>query len=220
MAAPENQWVLAWSPCYWFFALFNQLNGSWPSSLAWLAWRAWIGLGVVVLGAAVSLLLCYLRTMKKTVEEPDLVPGSRGSHWAPRFGSSLQTAIVLFSVRSLTRSRHHRLAFAFYLAIVFGIALALLRSELSGESRGPLLMDIIMSTYMMMIFAVFGLRNVFSLPISLTANWVLRTTQLCSVSSQSGWSRPYCRSPSDRCTKLRSTSQFLLFLDASLPRLV
>jgi hypothetical protein len=32
---------------------------------------------------------------------------------------------------------------------------------------------------MMMIFAVFGLRNVFSLPISLTANWVLRTTQLC-----------------------------------------
>jgi hypothetical protein len=179
MAAPENQWVLAWSPCYWFFALFNQLNGSWPSSLAWLAWRAWIGLGVVVLGAAVSLLLCYLRTMKKTVEEPDLVPGSRGSHWAPRFGSSLQTAIVLFSVRSLTRSRHHRLAFAFYLAIVFGIALALLRSELSGESRGPLLMDIIMSTYMMMIFAVFGLRNVFSLPISLTANWVLRTTQLC-----------------------------------------
>jgi hypothetical protein len=179
MAAPENQWVLAWSPSYWFFALFNQLNGSWPSSLAWLAWRAWIGLGVVVLGAAVSLLLCYLRTMKKTVEEPDLVPGSRGSHWAPRFGSSLQTAIVLFSVRSLTRSRHHRLAFAFYLAIVFGIALALLRSELSGESRGPLLMDIIMSTYMMMIFAVFGLRNVFSLPISLTANWVLRTTQLC-----------------------------------------
>jgi hypothetical protein len=30
----------------------------------------------------------------------------------------------------------------------------------------------------MMIFAVAGLRNVFSLPISLTANWVLRTTQL------------------------------------------
>jgi hypothetical protein len=30
----------------------------------------------------------------------------------------------------------------------------------------------------MMFFAVAGLRNVFSLPISLTANWVLRTTQL------------------------------------------
>jgi len=31
---------------------------------------------------------------------------------------------------------------------------------------------------MMMSFAVFGLRSVFALPISLTANWMLRTTQL------------------------------------------
>ena len=39
-------------------------------------------------------------------------------------------------------------------------------------------MDFLISTFMMMIFAVVGLRSVFSLPISLTANWVLRTTQL------------------------------------------
>jgi len=31
----------------------------------------------------------------------------------------------------------------------------------------------------MMSFAVFALRSVFSLPISLTANWVLRITQIC-----------------------------------------
>ncbi|MGA7856629.1 MAG: hypothetical protein WCA11_01795, partial [Terracidiphilus sp.] len=43
MAAATNHWVLACSPSYWFFALFNQLNGSLPSELAWLAWRAWIG---------------------------------------------------------------------------------------------------------------------------------------------------------------------------------
>jgi hypothetical protein len=30
-----------------------------------------------------------------------------------------------------------------------------------------------------MALAILGLRSVFSLPISLTANWVLRTTQLC-----------------------------------------
>jgi hypothetical protein len=179
MAAPGNQCVLAWSPSYWFFALFNQLNGSLPSELAWLARRAWIGLGVAVFGAAACLLLCYLRTMKKTVEQPDLVPGSRGWHWAPRFGSSLQTAIVLFCVRSLTRSRYHRLAFAFYLAMVFGIALACLKAELSAAARGPVSMDFIIPTYMMMILAVLGLRNVSALPISLTANWVLRITQLC-----------------------------------------
>lgn len=178
MAASANQWVLACSPSYWYFALFNQLNGSLPSELAWLAWRAWIGLGIVTLGAAFSLLLCYLHTMKKTVEEPDLVPGARSSHWLPSFGSTLQTALILFTIRSLTRSRQHRVAIAFYLALVLAFALPLLRSELSAATPGPLPTDFLISTFIMMSFAVFGLRSVFSLPISLTANWVLRITQL------------------------------------------
>jgi hypothetical protein len=124
-------------------------------------------------------MLCYLRTMKKTVEEPDLVPGASGLHWTPRLGNPLQSAIVHFSFRSLTRSRQHRVAFAFFLAIVFAIALAVLRGELSTAAPEPLSPDFLMSTYMMMAFAILGLRSVFSLPISLTANWVLRTTQLC-----------------------------------------
>jgi hypothetical protein len=178
MALPENHSALAWSPSFWFFALFNQLNGSLPVALRWLARRGWIGLAIVVSGAIVSLLLCYLRTMKKTVEEPDLVPGARGFHWAPGFGSPLQTAIVLFSVRSLTRSRQHRLAFAFYLALICSIALSLLRSDLSNADHRSLNTDFLTATFLMMSFGVFGLRSVFSLPISLTANWVWRVTQL------------------------------------------
>jgi hypothetical protein len=180
MADPANQRLLAWSPSFWFFALFNQLNGSLPPQFSWLASRAWIGLSVVVFGAATSLIFCYLRTMKKTVEEPDLVPGAGGSHWAPTLGTPLQTALVLFSFRSLTRSRQHRVLLAFYFSVVFAIALSLLRSVLSATAPIPLSPDFYIPTLMMMSFAVFGLRSVFSLPISLTANWVLRTTQLCS----------------------------------------
>jgi hypothetical protein len=176
MADPRNQWILASSPSYWFFALFNQLNGSWPAEFSWLASRAWIALGLAVTGAASSLLLCYIHTMKKTVEEPDLMPGAGGLHCMPSFGSSLQTAVALFSIRSLTRSRQHRVAFAFYLAFVFGLALSLLRGELATPA--PVSMDLLVTTLLMMFFAVAGLRNVFALPISLTANWVLRTTQL------------------------------------------
>ena len=102
LTLPENHWVLAWSPSLWFFALFNQLNGSLPAALGWLAMRGWISLAVAVSGAVVSLLSAYLRTMKKTVEEPDLVPGARSRHWTPRFSSPLHTAIALFSARSLT----------------------------------------------------------------------------------------------------------------------
>jgi hypothetical protein len=177
-AAAESQRVIAWSPSFWFFALLNQLNGSLPPELGWLARKAWLGLFVAVFGAVSSLLLCYLRTLKKTVEEPDLVPGARGLHWTPSFGSSLQTAIALFSVRSLTRSRQHRVVFAFYLAIVFGIALSWLRTDLSLRGPSPLTPDVLISAFMMMNLAVFGLRSVFSLPISLTANWVLKVTQL------------------------------------------
>jgi hypothetical protein len=180
MADPANQRLLAWSPSFWFFALFNQLDGSLPPQFSWLASRAWMGLSVVIFGAATSLIFCYLRTMKKTVEEPDLVPGPGGSHWAPTLGTPLQTALVLFSFRSLTRSRQHRVLLAFYFSVVFAIALSLLRSVLSATEPIPLSPDFYIPTLMMMSFAVFGLRSVFSLPISLTANWVLRTTQLCS----------------------------------------
>ena len=178
MAAPENHWILASSPSYWFFALFNQLDGSLPSPFRWVATRAWIGLALAVFGAVSSLLLCYLHTMKKTVEQPDLVPGAGGLHWMPSFGNSLQTAITLFSIRSLMRSRQHRVALSFYLAFVFGLAFSLLHSELAVAGPTPLTTDFLIPSFLMMFFAVLGLRNVFSLPISLTANWVLRTTQL------------------------------------------
>ncbi len=178
---PRNHRVLAFSPPYWFFALFNQLNGSLPPALAWLAHRAWIGLGLAASGAVASLILCYLRTMKKSVEEPDLVPQATGWHWTPRFGSPLETAIVLFSFRSITRSRQHRVVLAFYLSIVFALALALVRGELSAPGLRHLSPGFLTSTIAMMALAVAGMRNVFPLPISLHANWILRVTQLCPL---------------------------------------
>jgi hypothetical protein len=179
LAAPENQRLLAWSPSFWFFALFNQLGGSTIPVPAWLAMRAWVGLGIAVAGAVASLLLSYLRTMRKTVEEPDLVPAARGSNWALPFGSGLQTAILQFSVRSLARSRQHRVVLAFYLGVGMAISLLCMRHEapLSAFPR-PLSSGFLTATFAMMSFAVIGLRSVYALPVSLTANWVLRTTQL------------------------------------------
>ena len=176
-AAPANHTLVSRMPSYWFVALFNQLAGRLPSQLVWLATRAWIALGMVAAGAGFSLLLCYTHTMKKIVEEPDLVPGAAGFHWIPRFGSSLAGAVALFSLRSITRSRQHRLALAFYWSIIFALALAWLRNALKTPPE-PVNIDFLMWTFLMMCFAVLGLRGVFSLPISLHANWMLRVTQL------------------------------------------
>lgn len=178
MSAQENRAMLAWSPSFWFFALFNQLNASLPRALEWLAIRAWIGLGIVVVSAVTSLLLCYMRTMKKMVEEPDLVPGTRGWHWNPRFGNGLRATVVLFSIRSLVRSKHHRVAFAFYLAIVIAIGFSSLKHALAIPAPRLPSADYLTGTVMMMTVVVIGLRSVFSLPITLNANWVLRVTEL------------------------------------------
>ncbi|HWE87335.1 MAG TPA: hypothetical protein VG267_20480 [Terracidiphilus sp.] len=177
-ADPANHWLLSYSPTFWFFALFQQLNGTLPQPLAWVAHRAWIALAIAIAGAVASLLFCYVHTMKKTVEEADLVPGSRGFHFAPRLGDGLNAAIVLFCLRSLARSLQHRVAVAFFLSLACAIALALVHHNLSAPPREPISTDFLISTFMMMSLVVLGLRAVFALPIALSANWVLRLTQL------------------------------------------
>ncbi len=182
LLAPQNQHLLAVSPQFWFFALFNQINGTLPPALTWLAYRAWISLAIVLAGATLSLMLSYFRTMKATLEAPDLIPGTGGLHWAPRIAGSLRSAIVIFSYRCLTRSRQHRVVFAFFMAIVASIAVTCLRREIYATSPEPVSGEFLIPTLLMMSLTVLGLRAVFSLPVSLNANWVLRTTQLRSTS--------------------------------------
>ena len=165
-------------PSYWFFAVEQQIAGSLAPEMRGIAMRAWVGLVVVIVGAGVSLALCYLRTMKKTVEEPDLVPGRRGWRWSPKLGGKVETAVVRFTARGLGRSRHHRVIYAFWWAMIFAIAVSTLRAECAGGWRLPVTQAYMMPTLTMMGLAVVGLRSVFSLPVSLNANWVLQVTQL------------------------------------------
>jgi hypothetical protein len=180
---PENQRVFAWLPSYWFLALFNQLNSSMHPGFTLLVRRAWIGLALSLSGALSALLLCYFRTMRKIVEEPDIIPKANGWHWSPSLGSALQTAMLAFSFRSLVRSRQHRIVIAFYLGVGFAVALSCLnipaaQQDLARPSLHPASLRFLISTIVMMSFAVVGIRVAFSLPVSLPANWILRITQV------------------------------------------
>jgi len=187
LAAAQNQRALAWAPTYWFLGLFHELNGSMHPVLAPLARRAWIGLTFVAVGTAAAYLLSYFRTLRKIVEEPDIVPGSRRGTWLPRFGNALETAVVQFSIRTLLRSRQHRLILAFYLGIGFAITILFLktplaREQLSAASRNgpadPLSGALLVSSILMLIAWVAGTRVVFALPLDLRANWVFRIMPL------------------------------------------
>ena len=128
---PANQHLLACLPTYWFFGLFQQLNGSMDPSFQPLVNRAWVGLAITILGTAATILLAYFRTLRKIVEQPDILPGSRLGSWSPRLGNNLQTAVSLFTARTLLRSRQHRMILSFYLGVGFTIMLVFLDPSLA-----------------------------------------------------------------------------------------
>jgi hypothetical protein len=183
LISPEVRRLLPWLPSYWFLGLFQELNGSMhpvlAPVLAPLARKAWMGLAITVCGTAVAYALSYMRTLRKIVEEPDITPGSRGFGWLPPFGNRVQTAIGQFSVRTLVRSRQHRMILAFYLGIGFAFTIFLLKApemkpQLPGEANTPLLT----ASIVMMALAVVGTRVVFAMPLDLRANWIFRSAGL------------------------------------------
>jgi CubicO group peptidase (beta-lactamase class C family) len=171
----ESSAYIEWSPSYWFLGLFQQLNGS--PALPELARRAWIAIAVAFGATASAYTLAYLRTLRKIVEEPDITPAAAFRSWLPRFGNRFATAIGQFSVRTLLRSRQHRLLLAFYLGIGFAAAILFKKSdEAPGATDAVPQLSALCSTMVMMILWVVGIRVVFSLPIDMRANWIFRTT--------------------------------------------
>lgn len=172
-------------PVEWFLALLGELNGWMPSALAPLARRAWLGLAVTTLAAAVAYALSYMRTIRLIVEEPDITSARRGFRWLPRFGSGVQTAIGQFSVRTLTRSRQHRLILAFYLGAGLAFTIPLLSGLATPQGAdAPVIIwhrpnaAMLAASVMMMALAVIGVRVVFALPLELRGNWIFRAVGL------------------------------------------
>ena len=178
---PGTRRLLHWLPPFWFLGLMQQLNGSPLPALEPLARRAWMGLAVVGGATAVAYALSYLRTLRQIVEEPDIAPGTRRAGWLPPFGNRQQTALGQFAVRTLARSRQHRLILAFYLGIGLAFTIFLLKEPAMRpdypdtpnawhEANTPLLA----ASIMMMALAVLGARVVFAMPLELRANWIFR----------------------------------------------
>ncbi len=179
----------AWLPSSWFFGLQQALGGAMPFHP--LAARAlW---SLLAMGAACAFTFArgYGRSFRKIVEQPDILPAAR--HRPPRLAYALlprplDRAIVLFTARTMARSRQHRLYLAAYagigLAVAFGYARDLLYgpSDLYARRLGlqwnqpnvPLLI----AGLVPVCFAVLGARAVFSLPVAPAANWIFRLTAI------------------------------------------
>jgi len=166
--------LVLWVPSYWFLGLMHQLNGSSHPLLAPLARQAWLGLAATLAATGVAYGLSYWRTLRQIVEEPDIAPGRNRSLRLPAFGNQAQTAIFQFSLRTLARSRQHRMILAFYLGVGFALTIFFSKAPALREAAPDAYTSLFAASITMLVLAVAGTRVVFAIPLELRANWVFR----------------------------------------------
>ncbi len=189
-------------PSFWFFGLFQRLLGAEPAAYVPLAMRAVWGLAVASIVAGATFGLGYARTLQRIIEQPDILPQDR-HHPAAVIGLSLvkrvfpnplDRAVILFTARTVARSRQHRLLLAAYWGVGAGIALLYLKDVFRGAYTTVLWhivgrlpdavtwnrpsIPLVTASLVLLVFAVTGLRAAFALPMALRANWIFQITEL------------------------------------------
>lgn len=190
--------LIQWLPSYWFVGLYEQLDGRLHPALAPLARRAWIGLLTVLVGAFATYAWSYARTLRRIVEEPDVPLAAPGWRWLPRLGNQFQTAVGQFAIRTLLRSKQHRLTVALYLGVGLAFTSLLLKDPstqraLADSASGNPWRDASVAPWaasiILMTLAVVGTRAAFGLPVDLRANWIFRVTGARSGSATASAAR-------------------------------
>ena len=168
----------AWWPPFWFVKLWEAIVKG-PASSARPALLA-IVLPAVV--AILAYLLSYHRYRRLLLEAP---PARAGGHWSG-LGSRLlelwirnprEQAAFAFTWKTLARSRIHRLILLAYAGLALGwvIEAALGAPAVSLHDEGMYGLMAVASPLGLAVLMVLALRYLFSLPVTLQANWMFQT---------------------------------------------
>lgn len=186
-AATRAKSLAPFLPSFWFTGLFHLLRGDRASLFVPLAARAALGLAVVIPLAMAFYGLAYFRNMRRTVEAPDVPPASHSRTFtrivdsiATAFKASpLDRALLLFTARTIVRSRPHRLLLAVLGGVGLAVSFAFSRSFLEGmlNERWNEPNALTMNAGALMLFcAIVGMRAMFVLPVALPENWIFQIT--------------------------------------------
>ncbi|HWR50383.1 MAG TPA: hypothetical protein VN428_04720 [Bryobacteraceae bacterium] len=188
LSAPENRLAIALLPAFWYLGLYQAIMGSTLPVVGWLARMAVGGLGLAVAIAALGYWAGYARYVRRTIEDAgssaSRVRSGRGLLWRLTDWIVVrepgERAVFHFMWRTLTRSRTHRLIFAGYMSL--GLTYLAMGNIGLMEGRGAeafLRPDAATGgvPIVLSFFALAGMRNVFSLPVELRANWLFKVTE-------------------------------------------
>jgi len=178
-------------PSFWFTGLLHQLDGDAGPAFGPLAAIAVRNLVIAMSAAAIVWSLSWYRNMRRIVEAPDIAP-SAGNQMVARCARflafsalrrPLDRAILMFSCRTIARSRQHRLVLAVCVGVGFATALAFARTFLADRSQArwnepnaPFLI----AGFLLLVCLITGMRAAFVIPHLLAANWIFRITAVHS----------------------------------------
>jgi predicted permease len=165
-----------WWPPVWFLRLWEAIVTGPQSS----ARNAILAIMLPAALAVAAYLLSYRRYQRLLLEAPP----DRGARWT-RLGSWLlerwignprEQAAFSFIWKTLARSRSHRLILLAYAGVALGwiVQGALDTPKPSLRDEGMYGLLVILAPLAVSMLATVGLRYVFSLPVSLPANWIFR----------------------------------------------
>jgi len=173
----------AFIPSFWFVGLLHELRGDRSQLFGSLAARAMIGLSTIVPLSIILYILSWSRNVRRMVESPDILPAKHAriaSSFAKMLSPApLERAILLFTARTIARSRQHRMILAIYGGYGFALSLAFSRSFLEGTATASWNkpnVSLLIAGLLLLSCAVAGVRAIFSLPFAMPSNWIFRIT--------------------------------------------
>lgn len=175
-----------WIPSQWLLGMFESMQGrELPPDLALRARHGWSFFALLIPLACLCYMVSYRTVTRQIVEQPDIAPSRRNPLFALRLGGCWETAVVLFSVRTLVRSKQHRVVLALYLGLALAIVIAAVKTpvavQLAGSRSSAVGLPGLLASTVAAILAILGIRVVFTLPQELRANWVFQTIPIPSL---------------------------------------
>lgn len=179
--------LAAWIPPFWFHAIYEVMVGRPELHFRGLAARAAIGLCGVILASLLFYWMSYRRQAMAQSESQSKLPFAGLEFVFRRLLLLLRRpreeyAIVSFILKTLARSRQHKLLLGAYLGCGFAVLVNFVFLESWDiRRRGDLNLQqvefvhsALSAPLVMSFFLISGVRAVFAIPVSLEANWLFR----------------------------------------------
>ena len=179
----------AWLPPLWFLGVYEVVWGFQSRAFVDVATTGALALMGALGLAGIAYAASFRRMVRDVLESPQQTgsAGGVGGRVVDRIARAtilrhpVERAVVAFAVKSLTRSRRHRLLIAIY----FGVGLAfVIGSFLRPYVRDGITMSLdepsaalLSIPFVLSFFLLVALRVLFAVPTEIRANWIFQMTE-------------------------------------------